>query len=65
MTIIELIVCANLVASLYLLWNIYHMQEELDELKSFSVEVMLDLIEELEETKYAKEKYKHLSRGHE
>lgn len=63
MTVIEIIICANLVVSLYLAWKLFDIDEELDELGTFSVQSIINLAKQLENME--NERDTNTRRGHE
>ncbi len=66
MTVIEIILCCNLVVSLYLAWRVYLIEEDLDELESFSVQSIINLAKQMENMQYEQRKRNQdTRRGHE
>ncbi len=66
MTVIEIILCCNLVVSLYLAWRVYLIEEDLDELESFSVQSIINLAKQMENMQYEQHKRNQdTRRGHE
>lgn len=63
MTPFEIVLCCSLVINLYLTWRVYIIEEDLDELGSFSVESILTLSKKLE--RLEDERHKDISRGYE
>jgi len=56
MTVFEIIVCCNLVVSLYLAWKINQTDEDLDDLESFSVQSIMHLAKQLENIENERDK---------
>lgn len=65
MTVIEIILCCNLVVSLYLAWRVYLIEEDLDELESFSVQSIINLAKQMENIQYEQQRNQNTRRGHE
>lgn len=56
MTVFEIIICCNLVVSLYLAWKINQIDEDLDDLESFSVQSIMHLAKQLENIENERDK---------
>lgn len=48
MTIVDIILCGNLTATLFILWYLKTLREDLDDLEDFSVSVLIEIAKKLE-----------------